>query len=366
MFAGTLSQFVTRHAMLLCRALTPRKTLNVGLSLLEYLVGRARLRGRPFAFRVDPSTACNLRCDGCEAHTQTTTETRLMTLPVFERVLARIRRYGIRLSLYDTGEPMVNRHLFSMVAQADAAGLSTMTNTNFNLFRPQHLEPLFASGLKVLSLSIDGITQQSYQRYRRRGLLGRVLESLRWVVERKAQLGTGPLIEVQVIDLDHLRPHKQEIMAFFRARGADRVVWKRETWGFNAASERGNQRAGRCFWLYMGAMIRPDGQLYPCCGMGFDRFAYGNVLEQSIDEIWNNAYYRFSRALFQSGPDLPFDPTMRQVPCLSCELFTKKRGMQSAPVDRRALIPVVQHATGVPVPVTPQLIAHGGTECPTR
>ena len=41
-------------------------------------------------------------------------------------------------------------------------------------------------------------------------------------------------------------------------------------------------------------MIRPDGS-YPCCGGDFDRFSYGNILNQKLKDIWNNKYYKLSR-----------------------------------------------------------------------
>jgi len=298
-------------------------------------LGRNRLFSRPFVYRVDPSTACNLRCPGCEAHSQPTDELRLLSLKTFERILSEIKRFGVRLSLYDTGEPLVNANLFEMVARGTDVGMATMVNTNLTLFRDHHLEPLRHSGLSVLSASVDGHTQSDYAQYRKRGHIEDVLKALRSIVDMKKNTDKAPLLEIQVIDFKHLRSKKKNILRFFKELGADRVVWKRETWGFNE-EEREVKAGRRCFWLYTGAMIRPDGKLYPCCGRGFDRLPYGDLKRQTIKEIWNNPFYQFSRSLFVKGPDLPYAHDMKNVPCLSCDLFEKKRVMSPPPTfDRR-------------------------------
>ncbi len=342
MFNGTFREFVRRHTVTLLPFLTPMKTLNVMGAMIEFWGGKASLRSRPFIYRVDPSSACNLRCPGCEAHTQPTDERRLLPLHTFDQILPAIKRFGIRLSLYDSGEPLVNADVFEMVSRGRKAGLATMINSNMTLFRDHHLPQMEQSELTVLSASVDGYTQEDYSQYRKRGQIKHVLQALRSIVALKKKTGKGPFLEIQVIDFKHLRDKKAEIIEFFNDLGVDRVVWKRESWGFNG--EEPNAPAGnRCFWLYTGAMIRPDGKLYPCSGRGFSRLPYGDLTKQSIDEIWNNRIYRFSRKLFTAGPDLPYSKEMKDVPCLTCTHFQKKRVMR-ARHDSREKLAVVQIA----------------------
>ena len=327
MFNGTLFDFVRRHATNLLPFMNIRKSINVVRALLDLSIGRTTIKSRPFVFRVDPSTACNLRCPECESHAQPTKELRLLPLKTFREILLQIKDTGLRLSLYDTGEPLVNSNLFSMVKLGNQAGLSTMVNSNLTLFRERHLDELADSGLTVLSASVDGVTQEEYQQYRKRGRVQNVLSALDSIVKMKRKTGKGPYLEVQVIDFDHLRARKNQILSYFRNLGADRVVWKKEVWGFNQQSST-EKTGDRCFWLYTGAMIRPDGELYPCCGRGFGRKSYGNLTTQSLDDIWNNKFYQFSRKLFSAGPDLPYSEEMKDIPCLECDLFRKKRGMR--------------------------------------
>ena len=150
----------------------------------------------------------------------------------------------------------------------------------------------------------------------------------------------------------HLQHEYGEIEGFLNEVGVDKVTFRPENLGFVSEGAEADPAppprllggastppyqpeaktrptdSHRCHWLYVGMMVRPDGNAYPCCGRDFDRFAYGNLLEQPLDEIWNNDCYRFSRSLFQDGPDLPFDPRMVDLPCYECDAFKITRTMQ--------------------------------------
>lgn len=334
--AHQLSHFVIRHYRTLAPFLTLKKALNVTLCLIEMKLGRTKCISRPFVYRVDPSTACNLRCPSCEAHTIPTKEKRLLDFPDFSQLVAKIKTFCVRLSLYDTGEPLVNKDIFKMIELASTNGISTSISTNFTLFRQErHMADLFRSGLTVLAISLDGITSDTYSKYRVRGDVERVKASLEAVIRRKRTIGAKlPVVDVQVLELDHLVHHKESINRYLNVVGADKITWKEETWGFNAAKPSSRRkpvrRPDKCFWLYLGPMIRPDGNVYPCCGRGFGRFAYGNVADQDIDEIWNNRYYQFSRALFSDGPTIEYQEEMKDLPCHSCTVFEKRRVMQGA------------------------------------
>lgn len=330
---NNIFSFVKRHTHSLMPFLTPKKIQNMALALTEMKFARVKCRSRPFVYRIDPCTACNIRCPGCEAHAQKTTEKRLLSLQDFQTILDKVKGYCIRASLYDTGEPLMNKNIYEMIGYATASNVSTSISTNLNLFKKdRHLHDLFRSGLTVLQPSLDGVTQDTYSIYRVRGKVSVVKDAIEAIVKHKKKTGSKyPLVEPQVIMFKHLMHEKDAIENYLKNIGVDRVSWKLDTWGYNPVQteneEEDQPKSDKCFWLYLGMMIRPDGNVYPCCGRGFDRLSYGNILEQSIDDIWNNQYYQFSRKLFTKGPPLEHNPEMERLPCHSCTAFQKQRTM---------------------------------------
>ena len=334
---NSLFSFIRRHFRALMPFLTLAKLRNVVLALLDMAFSRTRCRSRPFIYRIDPCTACNINCPGCEAHTQKTTEKRLMDVYTFQAIIDKIGGYCIRASLYDTGEPLLNKNIYKMISYATANKISTSISTNLNLFnKDTHLNDLFNSGLTVLQPDFDGMSQDVYSHYRVGGEISIVKDAIEAIVQHKKEIGAKyPLIEPQIIMFKHLMHEKMEINNYLRRVGVDQITWKYDTWGFNPEKtvnkNNNHSKPKRCFWLYIGMMIRPDGKVYPCCGRGFDRLPYGHILEQSIDEIWNNEYYKFSRQLFKNGPPLEYNAKMERLPCHDCREFKVYRIMLPKP-----------------------------------
>jgi MoaA/NifB/PqqE/SkfB family radical SAM enzyme len=254
-----------------------------------------------------------------------------MSFDDFKTITGKIRRHALRASLYDIGEPLLNKDIYKMIGHASANNISTLISTNFNLFREEHLDALFDSRLTVLEPCLDGFTQESYEKYRRGGQVDIVKNGISMVMERKRATGSRwPIVDAQVVEFDHIRDELKAIEGFLRQCDVDSITYRDESLGFNSPETTIAGAAPRrttCFWLYVGMKIRPDGSVDPCCGLRFDGFAYGNLLEQDLTDIWNNAYYRFSRSLFLDGPDLDYDEKMRDVPCLSCRMFQPRRTM---------------------------------------
>jgi len=255
-----------------------------------------------------------------------------MNLDDFRKIVSKIQKYALRVSLYDMGEPLLNKDIYSMIRFASDKHISTLISTNFTLFKREDLEALFNSRLTVLEPCLDGFTQENYAKYRVGGNVEIIKSRIRSVMEYKRMKKTKwPIVDVQIVLFDHIKDEIILIDNFLKNCKVDKITYRQENLGFNspettiAGKSRPNKKS--CFWLYLSMLIRPDGNVYPCCGRGFDRFPYGNILKQSLSDIWNNKYYQFSRALFTKGPDLAYEEGMKAIPCLTCNQFEKKRKM---------------------------------------
>lgn len=304
--------------------LTARKTLNVARALWEMKRRKIVCKSRPFVFRIDPCSLCNLRCPSCASHQTQTKEKRVMDFDDFATIIAKIRHTALRASLYDMGEPLMHKDIYRMIRLATDNRISTLISTNFNLFGRENLDELFDSGLTVLEPCLDGFSQTAYETYRAGGNVETVKRGIEMVMDRKRSTKSKyPHVDVQVVLFKHILDELSQIEEFLDSCGVDNVTVRQENLGFDATD---NGEAGKCkspasktcFWLYLGMMIRPDGSVYPCCGRDFDRFSYGNILHESLDEIWNNKYYRASREAFAGGKDMKLTDELRKIPCLTC------------------------------------------------
>ena len=141
-----LSSLVRRHFRTLIPFLTFSKTYNILTCLTEMMTAAIRCHSRPFIYRVDPCTLCNLKCACCAVRGFGTDEKRVMELDDFVSIIDAIERYAVRVSLYDEGEPLMNKDLYQMISYATGKNISTLISTNFTLFRKADVKRLFESG----------------------------------------------------------------------------------------------------------------------------------------------------------------------------------------------------------------------------
>jgi len=45
-------------------------------------------------------------------------------------------------------------------------------------------------------------------------------------------------------------------------------------------------------------VINPDGTVMPCCAVYDPKYNFGNILRDSLEEVWNNSYFLSARSIF--------------------------------------------------------------------
>ena len=89
------------------------------------------------------------------------------------------------INYYFQGEPFLNPDFLAFVQEANKRKIYTATSTNAHFIKAQTAEQIIEAGLSRLIISIDGITQSSYEDYRVHGILNKVLEGTQEIVAAK-------------------------------------------------------------------------------------------------------------------------------------------------------------------------------------
>jgi|GEM_PF-1193617 radical SAM protein with 4Fe4S-binding SPASM domain len=327
---NNLYLFIKRHFNNLLPFLNFVKLFNGVTALLEMAMRKERCHSFPLIYRIDPCTQCNLKCPPCTSWQTNTKEKRMMEYSDYKVIIDKVKKYALRASLYDMGEPLLNKDIYKMIKYASNNNISTLISTNFNLFNRNQIKDLFESRLTVLEPCLDSFTQKNYEIYRRGGNVQLVKNNIKSVMEYKLKNKFKyPIVDVQIINFKYIKNEIPLINKFLKRNKVDKITYRKDIYDFNTdiiTEVKSNRKT--CFWLYLGMMIRPDGNVYPCCGKDFNRFSYGNILSQNLEDIWNNEYYRFSRKLFKRGKNLSYNKKMKNIPCLTCNNFTKLRIMK--------------------------------------
>jgi MoaA/NifB/PqqE/SkfB family radical SAM enzyme len=140
----------------------------------------------PRELYIETTNRCNLACKTCPQFFGMPEDSADLTLETVERILDQAP--GVqRVVLHGIGEPLLNKELPAIVRAVKARGAYALFNTNGLLLRGRLVEPLIASGLDELRVSVDSATPEVYEAIRGVDGLGRIfanLESFRVTRER--------------------------------------------------------------------------------------------------------------------------------------------------------------------------------------
>jgi len=315
-----------RHLQLLGRYGRPYKLANIVMAETSRLRGDLVSKGRPYVYTIDIGNVCNLRCPLCPTGYHGLERPQaLMRLSTFRAVLDKIKPYAVEVILHNWGEPTLNPDLLEIISAAKEEGVGTTISSNLNLVHrgDEFLHALVDCGLDHLTVSIDGTTQDVYETYRRGGDLAAVLRNLRELLRYRNEIGSRtPTVEWQFLVMKHNEHQMEEARRLSSDVGVDRLrftaaglpfdelvnmdlaaQWLPENPAYHTYHPSTIDRQGylydeRCFYLYRAMTINPDGGVAPCCAVYHGDSDFGNLVEDSLDDVWNNGHYRSSRALF--------------------------------------------------------------------
>jgi radical SAM protein with 4Fe4S-binding SPASM domain len=318
-----------REWRILLATLTLRKVLNFAQILVSYALARMTGKpihwGMPVSIGIEPTTACNLRCPQCPSGLRSFTRpTGRLQISRFQALIDELHQELVYLILYFQGEPFLNPDFLEMVTNAKAKGIHTCTSTNGHFLDDETAEATVRSGLHRLIISFDGLTQETYSKYRIGGEVDKVLTGLEALLRARKRLGSlTPFVDLQFIVFEHNRHEVEAVKALGRKLGVDRVSIKTaQVYDFAEGSDLipkdltysrykqaadgtwrlRNRLLNHCWKLWQGAEVTWDGRVLPCC---FDKDAthqMGRFPEEAdFATIWRSETYRAFRAQLTQG-----------------------------------------------------------------
>jgi radical SAM protein with 4Fe4S-binding SPASM domain len=286
------------------------------LSTLSLAARSTRVLGRPMNVTIEPTNVCNLECPVCETGAGILGRPGgHMTLEQFRTIVDRVAPHTNTLLFYFMGEPFMNRHAYEMIRYAKRKGIPFVTTcTNGDPVDP---EQLVDCGIDEVSFQIGGMTQQTHQAYRVNSRLERVMANLERTVRVRDARRPAMRIEAGFILMKHNEHEVEPFVAAMRRLGvrpnvidpcvrtveqgrqmlpSDRAHWYYDPQAFEQGVLRPRMLPDNdCPWIYYSITVQVNGDVVPCCRDPKGLEVVGNLLSQSLDEVWNGARYRAFR-----------------------------------------------------------------------
>jgi MoaA/NifB/PqqE/SkfB family radical SAM enzyme len=315
-------------------AFTWNRAWNFSKILVSFGLSRLFRRdirlGQPCVLMIEPTSFCNLRCPLCPSGNDTLGRGRgNMALEHFHHMLDQAAEHVFLLMLWNQGEPFLHRNLLDMVRYARSKRIPTITSTNVHFIRtPEEAEAIVSSGLDEIIVSLDGVTPESYARYRVGGDFEKVVSGIRLLAEAKGRLGADhPVIHLQFILMKHNEGEIAAARGLARRLGADRlslktaqVYTREEAEAFLPSDERHSRyrydaeglvtkapMVNSCKHLWYSTVVNWDGSVSPCCFDKDGRHRLGQAGNgRSLAGVWEgDAYQAFRNRILSDRASIP-------------------------------------------------------------
>ena len=263
---------------------------------------------RKIRLMIETTNRCDLKCTTCFSHQDGRIKTD-MSLKDFVKLIQININSISHISLWNYGEPLLNRSTFGMIRYAKKAGIRYIKlDTNGMLLTRPKATSLVNSGLDCISISLDGASQGTYAQFRVGGNFELVVKNIERLVAIRNQTGAGPQIEIQFIIMNHNEHEIAAIEALARKLRVDTlrlktVLIKQAKWNYllpkNDDYNRyiGLKEHKVCSRPRDELVVNSDGTVIPCCyvvGQDIKKYQLGNIAEHTIEEILKfGAYSRF-------------------------------------------------------------------------
>ena len=262
--------------------------------------------GLPTTYYVETAMACNLACPECVIGVDKVNRKKgYMSFENFKIISEKIKPYAKLVYLHKWGEPLLNKKICDMIDQVSTYAHAHIS-TNALLLNEQKSENLVRSGLGTLIISIDGMSQNVYEKYRVGGKVEKCIDNIRLLQSLNQKFNNNICIIGQFIVFRHNEHEVQQFLDFCDEIKIKPILKKPyirfgsmvEPLNEDFHRERYNETElldviSKCPHADGTMTITVSGELLLCSQDYNADFNLGNVLDpnMTIKKIWNNFKY---------------------------------------------------------------------------
>ncbi len=303
------------YGLAFVKTLTLKKIYNSCLLRLSYffsvLLKRQMHWGVIESLSIEPTNLCNLACPECPSGNNSMTRQRLfLSENQFKNTIDKVCRNLVYFQLYFQGEPFMHPKMTDFIEYAVNKNIFTSTATNGHFLTPENCIKIVDSKLHQIIVSIDGTTQETFEKYRVGGSLDKVVSGIINLQKaKKKKQKTLPHIVIQFVvfsnnehEIPEIKKLAKELkVTDLRLKSAQIDDYKQgntlipRNHRFSRYKKKDEniyilkrRKNFKCFRIWNGAVISAEGSLLPCCFDKNANYAYTTYPNLDIDKQWKN------------------------------------------------------------------------------
>lgn len=272
----------------------------------------------PKVLRIEPASKCNLGCVHCPTGT-IEMERGVMSMDVFKKILIEIKENKENIKvivLYHGGEPFLNKNFFLMLKEIKEINNNFYIKTvsNGTVLNEKIIDQIVESDLDLIEFSLDGYSSEDSEKIRKKSNTKKIIENIKKILEKKKFKKSK--IKIQICNTQFISNKNNSILPntpdwileifknedikfknFFAMQWPSMHEKKSNEFDKILISEDDKDY---CDHVINTMTIRSDGTVVPCCYDLTTKLNMGNIINDSLKNIWNNSVYDKLRASIKS------------------------------------------------------------------
>jgi radical SAM protein with 4Fe4S-binding SPASM domain len=208
---------------------------------------------------------------------------------IFKQVIDDATQHGLKsINLGAFAEPLISENLFEFVEYASAKGVIDIRIITNGLLLSQYAHKILDSKITNVFVSIDALTDDTYQSIRGRGF-DVVTASVKQFIELRNAKGLRfPFVRVSFVEMKSNSSETQDFIDEWSAIADFVDIQPGEDLSLNPFFASPLSPRFTCIAPWQRMSILSTGEVLPCCNFYGRYLPVGNVNHNSIFQIWNS------------------------------------------------------------------------------
>jgi len=280
----------------------------------------------PFSMFIEVTNVCNFKCTVCPQSFPDFGERsgyyKRMSAEVWTKVVSDLQRWPTPLKVlrfWGTGEPLLHPGLNDIIIESQVLANRLELTTNGSLLTYDWQKKLIYSGLHYLCVSVYGTTEAQYQEATGdRAGLGFILR--RMAAFREARDKSGRETPWITARLTVANPDRDAFEQQWSSIADDLVIEPLHSWGQDFVQLGTNLKTSKtvCPKPFTELVVHANGDVVACCADWDGHLLCGNILAESLQDIWTGQKLKHIQELHLAGQRYEL------VACKDCTLIYKQ------------------------------------------
>ena len=247
----------------------------------------------PIYILIEPVSSCNLKCGVCFQSDPSFIKKEFMgkmSFELFKKVIDEAEKKGTKAITFGSrGEPSIHPQIIEFIDYAKNKFLEFKFITNATKLTEKLIHKILSSNINLVQFSIDSEDKKIYEEIRKFSNFDKVLENVKNYNEIKNKFYSDCKTNTRISGLKVYDYQSDKSFHNFWKQYADEIVFKEVFPRWDTYNNKPHPELNtpcRAIWERMYVWF--DGKTNPCDADYKSNLSYGNVNEDTIENIWNS------------------------------------------------------------------------------